>query len=38
LPAYPEPMPDYKYKLGFIRYPEWNYKCRKSEDFALPKV
>lgn len=21
LPAYPEPMSDYKYKLGFIRYP-----------------
>ena len=28
-------MSDYRYKLGFIRYPEWKYSCRKSEEFAL---
>ena len=31
LPAYPEPMADYRYKLGFVRYPEWKYGCRKSQ-------
>lgn len=28
-------MSDYKYKLGFVRYPEWTYSCRQSEQFRL---
>lgn len=35
LPAYPLPMSDYRYKLGFVRYPEWKYSCRKSSQFSL---
>jgi hypothetical protein len=38
LPSYPLPDSSFIYKLGYIRYPPWNYKCRQSEQFNLEKT
>jgi hypothetical protein len=38
LPSYPLPDASFIYKLGYIRYPPWNYKCRQSEQFNLEKA
>lgn len=35
LPAYPLPSVDYRYILGYIRYPAWTYQCRKADSYNL---
>ena len=35
LPGFPEPIDEYVYKLGMVRYPPWKYSCRASADKSI---